>query len=568
MERGGESVHALVEEGRRHHFAGRFEEAKRCYREALERDPRNPDALGMAGALALQLGDPNSASRLLEKSLALAPGDAGRWNDLGAARAMRHDRTTAEDAYRRAISLDPRQFDAHHNLGSLLLESGDADAAVGVLGRALALRPDDAGCQRTFAAALREAGDPWRAAAELAELEAALGADPDFWGELAECRAMVGDHPGAEHAWRRLLALREGDRPALAGLASALAGRQRYTEASAVLAEVLERVPGDADLWLQRGNTELAAEDLKAAARAFEQALEIRPGHSGARLNLGIVRLKQGRSTEADRHFAALEGSYHTPARLAYFRALVKLEAGGVEDALAGFERSLAFDPLHVNSIWYRHHCLRELGRDGEARAIMDPARDPACLEPLEGLPAADREAFLGELTRFVTEYPHQWWEPAGKTTRGGHQTPSLPLAGEPVMRRFESLVREAVDAYLSRLPASHVIRANWPGTYRLDVWGTLLRRGGHQKPHIHPGGMLSGVFYASLPKPDRPEAGWIEFGGAPYDTATGYAPWTRRLEPRPGRLVIFPAYLPHSTVPFDSDHVRVSVAFDVSPPA
>lgn len=561
-------MHALVEEGRRHQFEGRFEQAKRCYRDALERNPRDPDALGMAGALALQLGDARSAAVLLERSLARSPGDAGRWNDLGAARAIQGNRREAREAYLRAISLDASQFDARHNLGSLLLEEGNAAAAVEMLRQALALKPDDAGCRRTLAAALRDVGDPWQASEELVGLESALGADADFWGELAECRAAVGDHPGAERAWRSLLELRPKDRPALEGLSLALSGQQRYADAREVLAEALGSDPDDAELWMRQGNVALAAEDLETAGEAFARAREARPGHPGARLNLGIVRLKQGRFEDAERCFEAIEGEYRPPARLAYFRALARLGRGDVEGALRGFERALALDPLHINSIWYRHHCLRELGHDEAARAIMDPAGDPLCLDPLDGLAAGERDAFLAELGRFVTEYPQQWWEPAGKTTRGGHQTPSLPLAGEPVMRRFESTVREAVQAYISRLPQSHVIRSQWPGSFRLDVWGTLLRRGGHQKPHIHPGGLLSGVFYVSLPasEPDEQQAGWIEFGGMPYDTRANYSPWTRRLEPRPGRMVLFPSYLPHSTVPFNSDSLRVSVAFDVMP--
>ena len=50
-------------------------------------------------------------------------------------------------------------------------------------------------------------------------------------------------------------------------------------------------------------------------------------------------------------------------------------------------------------------------------------------------------------------------------------------------------------------------------------MWATVLDQGGHQAPHVHPTGWLSGVYYAAVPEPapgSPPDAGWIEFGRAP----------------------------------------------------
>ncbi|WP_414708827.1 putative 2OG-Fe(II) oxygenase, partial [Roseateles sp.] len=35
---------------------------------------------------------------------------------------------------------------------------------------------------------------------------------------------------------------------------------------------------------------------------------------------------------------------------------------------------------------------------------------------------------------------------------------------------------------------------------------------------------------------------------------------------PRPGRLLLFPSYLWHGTLPFEDDAFRLTVAFDVVP--
>ena len=37
-------------------------------------------------------------------------------------------------------------------------------------------------------------------------------------------------------------------------------------------------------------------------------------------------------------------------------------------------------------------------------------------------------------------------------------------------------------------------------------------------------------------------------------------------VKPEPGRLVLFPSYMWHGTVPFDGDAPRLTVAFDLVP--
>jgi hypothetical protein len=59
--------------------------------------------------------------------------------------------------------------------------------------------------------------------------------------------------------------------------------------------------------------------------------------------------------------------------------------------------------------------------------------------------------------------------------------------------------------------------------------------------------------------------AGWIRFGQPPPELGLDL-PHTAQLEPRPGRLVLFPSTMWHATVPFEEGE-RLVVAFDVRPP-
>ena len=42
--------------------------------------------------------------------------------------------------------------------------------------------------------------------------------------------------------------------------------------------------------------------------------------------------------------------------------------------------------------------------------------------------------------------------------------------------------------------------------------------------------------------------------------------PIKRAIQPVPGRLVLFPSYMWHGTIPFEDDAVRTTIAFDVIP--
>jgi hypothetical protein len=97
--------------------------------------------------------------------------------------------------------------------------------------------------------------------------------------------------------------------------------------------------------------------------------------------------------------------------------------------------------------------------------------------------------------------------------------------------------------------------------------WSCRLASSGYHTNHVHPQGWISSAYYAALPGSigagDR--QGWISFGQSnlnlgPRDRAFGAA------QPLVGRLVLFPSYMWHGTVPFTGEAPRLTVAFDVVP--
>lgn len=248
-----------------HHQRGRLADAERLYRNVLEHDPRNADALHFLGLAALQQGRHEEAATLIARSIeanrrnpeahyhlgvacaalgrfkevethnrrviALSPNHAPAHLNLGnALRAMGQPREAAA-CYRRVIGIAPNMSDAHFNLGNVLSEQGEVDDAIAAYLRAIALSPDYLQARHNLALALLARR---RADAAIAELDRVLAAQPGFVEALV-ARALAAQLKGKPAG-------------ALAFLARAVTGgedasaRRMFCECAAALREV-PRIP-------------------------------------------------------------------------------------------------------------------------------------------------------------------------------------------------------------------------------------------------------------------------------------------------------------------------------------
>lgn len=160
------------------------------------------------------------------------------------------------------------------------------------------------------------------------------------------------------------------------------------------------------------------------------------------------------------------------------------------------------------------------------------------------------------------------------QSVRGGTQTDGpLFCRIEPAIRQLRSAVVDAIDEFRRSLPPvdpGHPFLAH-PRDRLIRFagsWSVRLRSGGRHSNHVHPQGWISSALYVSLPerKADEPEdSGWFTLGSPDERLEIDLPPW-RKIEPIETRLVLFPSWMWHGTVPF-RDGERLTVAFDVAPP-
>ena len=91
------------------------------------------------------------------------------------------------------------------------------------------------------------------------------------------------------------------------------------------------------------------------------------------------------------------------------------------------------------------------------------------------------------------------------------------------------------------------------------------LQAGGFHSNHVHPMGWISSALYIVLP-PDlgHDQAGWLTLGEPRTSSFPLDLPPLRMVEPKPGRLALFPSWMWHGTRPFGQGE-RLTVAFDVA---
>jgi Tfp pilus assembly protein PilF len=187
--------------------AGQLPQAEHIFRQILQADRNQVDALHMMGILALQTGRVGLAVDYLQAALHVRPDFAEAHNNLGMAFQAQGKFAEAVPYHQEAVRLQPDFAEAHSNLGRAFQELGKRADAVQSYQHATRLQPDSAELHYNLATALRQQG---KLADAGVSLQTALRLKPDFaWAhhELGILWLLQGDFErgGSEYEWRWLM---------------------------------------------------------------------------------------------------------------------------------------------------------------------------------------------------------------------------------------------------------------------------------------------------------------------------------------------------------------------------
>ncbi|HZX23206.1 MAG TPA: tetratricopeptide repeat protein [Woeseiaceae bacterium] len=587
------------------HQSGKLQEAYPLYREFLQGNPEHPMGLQLCGLMLSQLGDYPRAIAFMQESLRLFPKQPEVLNNLGNALSRAERRDEAIGAYQEAIRLEPRYVDAHRNLGRCYLRLGRLDEAEASFRRCVELDPNDAPgwlglgnvhqrredyetaipCYDKALAARagyaqahhnkglclrmmirpQEALEEYRRAAE-------LGLDrPELHLNTGNALIDVHDVEGAIAAYRRALERNPLDTESHRNLNTLLWQQEQLDDYLGSYRRALADYPAAEPLRQAYAMALAQQEDFAGAERVLREGLAETPESPELKSLLAYSLEGQDRWDEAlAMHGEAVVTTGSVPNhRISYARAL--LACRRPEEALEQAKPGAALMPFNQRALAYLGLCWRMLGDKRDA--YLNDYENLVGVYELPVPPGyANIHEFNERLAQVLDGLHIGKRHPAEQTLRGGSQTMGdLFSRSEPEIRELVASLRQCIADYISRFPDNpeHPLFSRRSEGFDFAAsWSVRLARGGFHTMHTHPLGWISSAYYVQVPEEvseSDAHGGGIKFGEPDIDIGE-HGQARRRIQPQVGRLVLFPSYMWHGTVPFESDAPRMTVAFDVVP--
>ena len=503
-----------------------------------------------------------------------------------------------------AIAMAPELADGHYGLGLVLQSMMDMAGAEAALRAGLARKRDLPPCILALAEVFNATGRPDEALVLLADV-----ATPDIQLDAAIEQARGSAYLAKEQnesalvCFERAIALKPGYAGAIHARAIALEALNREEEALAGFRLVVKNNPNDlaAHYSLNQLLYRLKRDD--EFLRSYEEAAA--PGRPEFALAKASFLVRSERPAEAlELYEQALKLAPGEPIVL-QGRAMAQLKLHKVDAAIASYEEGLRRTPQDINMLTgvAAAYLIGRMPKKAEAAALralqlapedqtslsllgtawraMENGRDHDFyrydefiqtfdLEPPSG---SDMAAFCGELDRWLDKLHSDQREHIDQSLRGGTQTAgSLFRPGRnPLLDGLRLRIEDAVRLYIARLPQDErhpFLRRRGKDFRFAGSWSSRLKDTGFHANHIHTAGWISSAFYVALPETIRDtntQEGWIKFGEPSFEAGLS-DPVRRAVQPLVGRLVLFPSYMWHGTVPFRAHQNRTTVAFDVVP--
>ncbi|RMH88605.1 hypothetical protein EBB59_11575 [Lysobacter pythonis] len=322
--------------------------------------------------------------------------------------------------------------------------------------------------------------------------------------------------------------------------------------------------PAVSDAHANAGILLLRMEHYTEAIVSLRIAQQLAPSNLAILRSLGNALRGAGQTEEALHALSHCEQhASHDPATLTD-HGMALLASGRVDEARLRFERAFAISPLDQTALAGLYMAADALGDTALVDQLMNY---PQLLSPQ---PDTNHALDISALRDATLTHPSLHWEPTGRSTHHGQQSVMLDLSRNSAFADYGHLIEQHVAARIAAIGNNSALRSHpWashiPQRWRLQSWATVLHHDGHQSPHIHPAGWMSGVFYLDSGDAEDACDGQLIFGHPPASQAC-LSPREDVYTPASGQLLSFPSYFFHHTRPYRGNRPRISLAFDVIP--
>jgi protein O-GlcNAc transferase len=364
----------LLQQGLRHHQAGRFPDAEAAYRQILARDPNDAEALHLLGMLAKQAGQFETAIQLLRQAIRLKPSHAAAHNNLGNTLKALRQYEEAIGEYREAIRLRPDLADAFINLGNALMALEKNDEAIAAYRHSIQLAPGVAEVHSNLGHLLTTMGRLEEAIAACREAVRLRPNLPEAHNNLANALKKFVKTDEAIDSYREAIRLRPDFTEAHYNLGISLQTAGRRDEAIAAYRQAIQLKPDYAEAWSDLGNVIRETEDPHEATWCYRRSINANPNYAPAHYNLGLVLFKQEKIDEAiESHQTAVLLKPDFVEALCSLGNLLR-DANRDSEAIGVYRRAIAAKPDHADAHYCLGTALHKTGAYGDAIAAYQEA--------------------------------------------------------------------------------------------------------------------------------------------------------------------------------------------------
>lgn len=385
--------------------------------QAARSAPGNPQIWLLLGYAARLAGEPGRAAQAYQHSLKLDPASLSGKSGLAQAYSMMGQTAKAEQLLKENLAFAPGRADDALTLGDLYLRSGKYPEALGVLNDAeryhpsaraellLAIvylhlkqmdqanhylqmakhrAPDNPEVLRSLAGYYREVGDYKQA---IASLQAIGNPPPDVVAELAYTYQLNGNLEQAASLYKKAADAVPKNIDLQLSAAQAQVGIGQSDAAEPFLKRAETINPNSYRLHSIRGEIARVHEHLHQAVREYAAAIRNLPAHPvegpllGIQLHMNLLDLYKNLNDPAasarelktaQQQIAAVSGPITGEPSFLRLDALIKLNSGDLDGALAQIKRALSINGHDTNNLQLDGDILMKMGRTEEAVHVFE----------------------------------------------------------------------------------------------------------------------------------------------------------------------------------------------------
>lgn len=391
-------------------------------------------------------------------------------------------------------------------------------------------------------------------------------------GYLANVLQLAGDLQTADTHYRMAVFLDPKDPLIQSNFGLFLSKKDRRDEAITCFRQAISMAPDYAPAYSHLCNCLRQSGNVNEAVKIGRRALELDPHSSEACNNLAAALIELDCIEEAIQCYQQAITLQPTFIDALNNLSIAQIIAGRAVDALVSIDKCLQVEPGNIQALATKSVALNEVGDKEGLSALVD--YDLLTRERFIDTPLgyANIEAFNETLSQHLREHPSLRYAPSGNATREGMHSGDLLATPNKPFQDLKSVLQQTVTDYINTCPknAVHPFMASQPEVYELDIWGLVLTEKGHQVPHIHSTGWLSGCYYPKVPpdihQSDTERKGWFVFGEPQQLYRANANAQIMPICPEEGKLILFPSFFFHHTNPVSVANERISIAFDVRP--